>query len=94
MWEYNLYDTQQNVIDRFEPLPSLWGHTEVSPGDAERVASAWNIPPARINRYLKQWHKRLTWRKAYWCRDEFRYGNFDQGFDFLRALTGLETPPH
>ncbi len=91
-WEYNLHDAQEQIIDRFQTLPSMWGHETGPVGNAEVVAGRWSIPPANIQRYLKPWNERLRRRKAYWCRDEFRYGQYEQGHDFLRAVTGLSFP--
>lgn len=92
VWEYNLYDDQNALIDRFEPLPRIWEHESGPVGSAEVVAQLWKINPARIKKYLKPWNDRLKKRKAYFCRDEFRYGQFEQGFDFLKAVTGLSFP--
>ncbi|WP_395753303.1 hypothetical protein [Prosthecobacter sp.] len=94
VWEYNLYDEANVLIDRFEPLPGMWGHETGSPGNAEIVARIWKINPAKINRYLKMWTDRLRRRsrKAYFCRDEYGYGQLEQGYDFIKALTGLKFP--
>jgi len=92
VWEYNFYDEQQALVGRFEPLPQMWGHDQPRMGDAELLAKLWKIQPARIQNYFKPWSDRLRGRKAYLCRDQFRYGQFEQGYDFIEALTGLNLP--
>lgn len=92
VWEYNLYDEQQKLIDRFEPLPQMWGHDQPQVGDTELLGRLWNINPARLRNYLKPWNDRLRRRKAYLCRDQFRFGQFEQGHDFIKGLTGLQLP--
>jgi len=92
VWEYNLYDEHHALVDRFEPLPQMWGHNQPRRGDADFLAKLWKIQPARIQNYFKPWSDRLRRRKAYLCRDQFRYGQFEQGYDFIEALTGLHLP--
>jgi hypothetical protein len=92
VWEYNLYDERNMLTDRFEPLPSMWGHDRPLMGNAETLAGLWDIKAARIQRYLKPWDKRLRGRKAYLCRDRWRFGQFEQGYDFVEALSGLRLP--
>lgn len=59
VWEYLLYDAAGKVIDSFQPLPQIWGKESGPTGDAEMVARLWQIPPAKIQRYLKPWTTRL-----------------------------------
>jgi hypothetical protein len=89
-WEYNHYDGE-SMSDRFAPQPHLWDQQWKEPNPSLLV-EAWGCNIKRVIRYLKPWDKRIKGRKAYLCRDHFRYGQHEQGFDFLRALTGIEFP--
>lgn len=67
-------------------------------GNPAQLAELFELPQASIENYLRPWlephartEKNPVWRrgKAY-PHDEFKYGNYDQCFDFLRALGAVE----
>ncbi|MDZ4403095.1 hypothetical protein [Prosthecobacter sp.] len=90
-WEYLLYQNGL-VIDRFMPLPSMWGLDKPELGQPSLLASIWGVPEKTISKYLREWNAKTRGRKAFWWRDQWKFGQFEQGFDFLRALTGIEFP--
>lgn len=90
VWEYDLYYGCQ-LIDQFMPLPDLWGKQKLFPGNPTLLTNIWGGKASRISNYLVQWQASNRGEKAYWS-DRFRFGNSEQGFDFLRRLTGIQIP--
>lgn len=87
-WEYALYRGEA-LLDQFVPAPEMWGRTEPSLGQPDVLAQIWGVKVTRISRYLRHWTPALSRKKAYWWRDRRCYGDFEQGYDFVHALTGL-----
>lgn len=90
-WEYILYHGAE-FIHQFIPRPEIWGRSDAKLGDVQELAKAWSVDAKRVERYIRRWDEKLKFKKAYFWKDEFRYKQFEQGFDFVRALTGLDFP--
>ncbi|HEX3654802.1 MAG TPA: hypothetical protein VHV55_03300 [Pirellulales bacterium] len=102
LWDYSFYHGDEN-LDNFSTLPEYWdddpqGFAEWR-GRPNIVANAWGIPVERIAKYLAPWGKVQHDDETYdTCRrgkaypdDACEYGDYNQMFDFLKAL-GAKDP--
>ncbi len=99
IWEYALYRGDR-CVNRFSVAPEYWDDStefvDQRRGDPRLLAETWGVPIESLRRYLVNWQIAdadndtfefgLT-GKAY-PEDRFAYGDFNQVFDFLRALGG------
>jgi hypothetical protein len=88
VWQYLSYRGSE-LLDQYEPKPELWGETELKLGNAKLLSEIWGVKCSRIACYLRPWRSPWIGKRAYWWRDRSRTGQFEQGYDFLRALTGI-----
>ena len=107
IWLYTLYSGEE-LKDSFNPCPEIWENpdtltgndlskvTERWSGNANLLAKIWDVPEARIERYIRRWgliktsptdagYKYKLSGKAY-PRDAAEYGKAEQLIDFWRAL--------
>ena len=108
LWDYSLH-IGTRCVDTFSTLPQYWDFPEELDeqeakrwaGNPELVATLWQVPLQRIERYYVNWgmqadpddsgvYNTLLDGKAY-PTDEHPYGECRQMFDFLRALGSADT---
>lgn len=101
IWDYSLSKGGQD-LDHYSVCPQYWGR-DVNPkewkGKPSVLASTWDIPVHKIERYFVQWPwtRRFPWSertfkiqgKAY-PEDKCPYGDANQFFDFARVLQAPE----
>ncbi|MEM7146309.1 MAG: hypothetical protein AAF591_14325 [Verrucomicrobiota bacterium] len=90
-WDYTLHQASA-LIDRFSTSPAYWGLSpETYRGDAALLAGIWQIAPAKIEAYLRHWTPELyTAKTRAYPTDAAAYGDYNQLFDFMRALDVAE----
>ena len=103
-WEFSLRSGDQR-LDRFSVTPQEWDEdpdfVEARKGHPEILASVWDVPVERIERYMVNWNPGMAWsdehqREVYgyqingkaYPEDEHSYGNVWQAIDFIHALGG------
>ncbi len=101
LWEYQLYQRDE-CIDTFSVAPEYWDDTPsfvtMHSGNARLLAEVWGVPYERIHRYIVNWKlveidddtSEFRLRGKAYPEDQFKYGDFNQVFDFLRALGGSD----
>lgn len=97
-WDYALF-SGPDLVDQFSVDPDYFcekGDQAHLAGDATKLAEHWGLPVAQISRYLRPWGRReidedvfnyVLSGKAY-PEDRAPYGDYEQFFDFVRALGG------
>ena len=105
IWTYTLYRGKE-VLDTFSVCPQYWDADQTAPAELEEwqgkpdvLSKAWNLPIERVEKYLVNWGYRdqpdsnfFEFRrtgKAY-PTDEHPYGDYEQFFDVLKVLGGVE----
>lgn len=103
-WECVL-EVDGETIAFISTVPGYWNDS--SPGrlfgSVEDFARIWQIPVAKIDKYLVDWGLVKKWNEEFQMMistikidkikayegDDFTYGQRDQGFDFIKALGGI-----
>lgn len=97
IWMYRQYNGRE-VLHEFSCIPGFGADEatkerlrEEQAGDANQLASLWGVRASQVDRYLRfiDFDSDDIGTKAY-ERDSASFGDYEQGYDFLRALTGVE----
>ena len=88
-WDYSFYKGVEH-IDQFSADPRYFGGSRwKARGNPRLIEREWGIDHDSISRYVKHWHW-FRRGKAY-PDDKASYGDYEQFFDFLRAI-GAPSP--
>jgi hypothetical protein len=97
-WDYALH-LGTEVVDQFSTDPDYFHEKNDQAhlkGNPARLAALWRLPVEKIDRYIRPWGRRDETDETYhyvlsgkaYPEDRASYGDYDQFFDFVRALGG------
>jgi hypothetical protein len=105
LWDYALYQGNE-CIDLFSVCPQYWHGGQIDQdeftrwqGRPELLAKVWGLPVEKVKNYLVNWGYQIVpdtglfqfqLRGKAYPDDEYSYGEYEQFFDVLRTLGGIE----
>ncbi len=91
-WDYSFFKGAAH-IDQFSADPWYFGESWWrTRGRAGLIASEWGVPEQSLSRYLKHW--RWYRRGRAYPGDKATYRDYEQLYDFLRALDAPSPDDH